>query len=140
LIERIERIAKLKFKRTGVPQPTDIVRASARDIVISLKEVKDSVLHYFMDIAKEMIDEQSDPVKSLAKALAYISGNTERISQRSLLNSADGFITYILKAPVEFTSVGYIFNFLRNFAPEKVVAEIKGMKKFGQNIAAFDVP
>jgi ATP-dependent RNA helicase DDX21 len=100
LIERIERIAKLKFKKTGVPQPTDIVRASARDIVISLKEVKDSVLHHFMDIAKEMIDEEGNPVKALSKALAYISGNTERISQRSLLNSADGFITYILKSPV----------------------------------------
>jgi hypothetical protein len=53
-----------------------------------------------MDIAKEMIDEEGNPVKALSKALAYISGNTERISQRSLLNSADGFITYILKSPV----------------------------------------
>ena len=36
--------------------------------------------------------------------------------------------------------MGYVFNFLRNFLPEKVVSEIKGMKKFGKNFAAFDVP
>ncbi len=56
LIERIERIAKMKFKRTGVPQPVDIIKASARDIVISLKSVRDAVLPFFLDIAKEMID------------------------------------------------------------------------------------
>ena len=93
-----------------------------------------------MDIAKEMIDEEGDPAKALAKALAYISGNTERISQRSLLNSSDGYITYSMKSPVEFTAMGFVFNFLRNFLPEKVVSEIKGMKKFGKNVAAFDVP
>lgn len=92
-----------------------------------------------MDIAKEMIDEEG-ATKALAKALAYISGNTERISQRSLLNSSDGYITYAITSPVEFTAMGYIFNFLRNFLQEKVVSEIKGMKKFGKNVAAFDVP
>lgn len=76
LIERIERIAKIKLKKTGAPQPTDIVKASARDIVISLKSVSDSVLPHFNDIAKEMIDEVGDPVIALSKALAYISGNT----------------------------------------------------------------
>lgn len=140
LIERIERIAKMKFKKTGTPQPVDIVRASARDIVISLKSVKDAVLPHFMDIAKEMIDSEGNPAKALAKALAYISGNTEKISQRSLLNSSEGYITYVLKSPVEFTAMGYVFNFLRGFAPEKVVSEVKGMRKFGKNVAAFDVP
>ncbi|CAM6000982.1 unnamed protein product [Sphagnum balticum] len=86
-----------------------------------------------------MIDEEGDPTKALAKALAFISGNTERIPQRSLLNSSDGYITYCLKSPGEFTAMGYVFNFLRNFLPEKVISEIKGMKKFGKNAAAFDV-
>lgn len=50
--------------------------------------MRDAVLPFFLDIAKEMIDEVGDPVKALAKALAYVSGNTDKISQRSLLNSA----------------------------------------------------
>lgn len=87
-----------------------------------------------------MIEEEGNPVKALSKALAYISGNTQKISQRSLLNSADGFITYILASPVDFNSNGYIFNFLRGFASERFMDEIKGMRKIGNNIAAFDIP
>jgi hypothetical protein len=45
-------MAKIKLKKTGAPQPVDIIKASARDIVISLKSVSDSVLPYFQDIAK----------------------------------------------------------------------------------------
>jgi ATP-dependent RNA helicase DDX21 len=57
LVERIERIAKIKFRKTGAPQPVDIIKASARDIVISLKSVNDVVLSYFSEIAQEMISE-----------------------------------------------------------------------------------
>ena len=55
LIERIERMAKIKMKKIGPPQPVDIIRSSARDIVISLKEVSDQVIEYFADISEEMI-------------------------------------------------------------------------------------
>lgn len=51
LMERIERVAKIKFKKIGAPQPIDIVKSSARDIVISLKQVKPSVLVHFNEIA-----------------------------------------------------------------------------------------
>ncbi len=51
LIERIERMAKIKMKKIGPPQPVDIIRSSARDIVISLKEVSDQVIEYFADIS-----------------------------------------------------------------------------------------
>lgn len=37
LVERIERLAKIKMKKIGPPQPVDIIKSSARDIVISLK-------------------------------------------------------------------------------------------------------
>jgi ATP-dependent RNA helicase DDX21 len=74
------------MKKIGPPQPVDIVRASARDIVLSLKTVEDGVLQYFNDIAEEMIAEEG-AVKALSKALAFISGNTKKISQRSILCS-----------------------------------------------------
>lgn len=56
--------------------------------------------------------------KALSKALAFISGNTKKISQRSLLCSIDGYITYLVKCPVEYQSPGYIFSFLRKNASE----------------------
>ncbi len=48
-------MAKIKMKKIGPPQPVDIIRSSARDIVISLKEVSDQVIEYFADISEEMI-------------------------------------------------------------------------------------
>ena len=40
LITRIERIAKIKFRKVGAPQPSEIIEASARDIATSFKSVK----------------------------------------------------------------------------------------------------
>lgn len=98
LVERIERLAKIKMKKIGPPQPFDIIKSSARDIVISLKEVSEGVLEYFNEISEEMIKEEG-AVRALSKALAFISGNTKKISQRSILCSIEGFITYIVKCP-----------------------------------------
>lgn len=86
------------MRKIGPPQPVDIIRASARDIVISLKTVEESVLQYFNDIAEEMVEEEG-AVKALSKALAFISGNTKKISQRSILCSIEGYITYLLRCP-----------------------------------------
>lgn len=139
LLERIERVAKIKFRKIGAPQPADIVKASARDIVISLKEVKDDVLPYFNEIAEEMINEEG-AVKSLSKALAFISGNTKKISQRSILCAMEGFITYLVKSPVEFQAFGFIFSFLRKNASERLADSVKGIRKHGKLSAVFDVP
>lgn len=127
------------MKRIGPPQPGDIVKASARDIVISLKTVEESVLQYFNEIAEEMVAEEG-PVKALSKALAFISGNTKKISQRSLLCSMEGYITYLIKCPVEYQSPGYIFSFLRKNTNEDLSEAVKGMRRVGKRSAVFDVP
>jgi hypothetical protein len=139
LLERIERLTKIKMRKIGPPQPGDIVKASARDIVISLKTVEDSVLQYFNEIAEEMIMEEG-ATKALSKALAFISGNTKKISQRSLLCSIDGYITYLVKCPLEYQSPGFIFSFLRKNASEDLSEAVKGMRRVGKRTAVFDVP
>ena len=85
-----------------------------------------------------MIDEEG-AVKALSKALAYISGNTQKISQRSLLCAIEGYITYIVKCPNEYQSPGFIFNFLRRHASEKVADSVKGMRRHSRTSAVFDV-
>ena len=54
-MERIEKLAKIKFKQIGPPQPLDIMKRNANDIVISLKKVEDEALEAFIEIAEEMI-------------------------------------------------------------------------------------
>ena len=132
-------MAKIKMKKIGPPQPVDIIRSSARDIVISLKEVNDQVTEYFADIAEEMIKEEG-AVKALSKALAFISGNTKKISQRSILCSIEGFITYIVKCPCEYQSPGFIFSFLKKNTFDQLAESVKGMRRLSKNSAVFDVP
>lgn len=139
LVERIERVAKIKMRKIGPPQPVDIIKSSARDIVISLKEVNEGVLEYFNEISEEMIKEEG-AVRALSKALAFISGNTKKISQRSILCSIEGYITYIVRCPNEYQSPGYIFSFLKKNTFEQLAESVKGMRRLNKNSAVFDVP
>lgn len=52
LLTRIEQRAKIKFKRVGAPQRTDIVQANIRDISTSLIKIDDSVINLFTDCGK----------------------------------------------------------------------------------------
>lgn len=81
-------MAGIKFKRIGVPQPEDVIRASSRDILKNMKDVNTDVIHLFADTARVLIDEyDGDAEKALQVALAYCSGfyKTGLVS-RSLLN------------------------------------------------------
>lgn len=66
-----------------------------------------------------MIKEEG-AVQALSKALAFISGNTKKISQRSILCAIEGYITYIVKCPCEYQAPGFIFSFLRKNASENL--------------------
>lgn len=72
--------------------------------------------------------------------MAFISGNTKKISQRSILCSMDGFITYMVKCPVEYQAPGFIFSFLRRNTSERLADEVKGMRRQSKTAAVFDVP
>jgi ATP-dependent RNA helicase DDX21 len=76
----------------------------------------------------------------LSKALAFISGNTKKISQRSILCAMDGYITYIVRCPVDYQTPGFIFSFLRRNTSEDLADDVKGMRRQSSNSAVFDVP
>ena len=86
-----------------------------------------------------MIKEEG-AVVALSKALAFISGNTKKIYQRSILCSIEGYITYIVKCPCEFQSNGFIFSFLKKTASERLAESVKGMRRINKDSAVFDVP
>jgi len=120
LIERIEKKANLKFKRVGAPQPDDIIAASCRNISTSLKSVQVEASAVFKEVASDLIQEVG-AVEALSRALAHISGYTEKMKQRSLLCSMEGYITYIVKSNSEFRNLGYIWSFLKNLFPLEIV-------------------
>jgi len=140
LMDRIERKANFKFQKVGAPQPTDIIKANARDIVTSIKKVPHEVVGLFDDIVDELIDNLGAK-ESLCRALAIISGTNEKFKQRSLLCSIEGFITYFVETDVEFRNLAFIWTFLKRYFPQEITETIKGMRAFkDKRGAAFDIP
>jgi len=65
-VQKIEDMAGIKFKRIGVPQAEDVIKASSRYILKNLKDVNEDVLHLFADTAKCLIDQNDgDAEKAL---------------------------------------------------------------------------
>ena len=140
LLEKIERKANIILKRVGTPQPVDIIKASVRDIIFGLKQVSSDVLPLFETAADELIKDLGAQ-DSLSRALAYISGHTEKLKQRSLLCAFEGWVTFVVKSQMEFRNVGFVWTFIRNNMEMEIVNKIKGMRAFKDlKGAAFDVP
>ena len=55
LVEQIEAQAGIKLQRIGVPQPEDVIRASADEIITNLDQVHKDVLPLFDDTATNLI-------------------------------------------------------------------------------------
>lgn len=127
LMDKIEVKAHIKFRKIGAPQPSDIMRATARDVGISLDTVSPDVLEHFGENARDILLKYS-PEEAIARAIAIISGYTQNLKQRSLLCSVEGYITYLIELDTEARSVTFFWNLLRkNYAPN-IVDSIKGLK------------
>lgn len=139
LIDNIERGAKIRFKKIGSPQPSDIMRASARDVGLSLDNVAPEVLNHFADTVREIMERYS-PDEAIARAIAIISGYTKSVKQRSLLCAVEGYITYIMEVDEVVRSTSYFWNILRKHFASNIVEAIKGMKFLATHKGAvFDV-
>jgi len=139
-LEKIEKKASFKFQKVGIPQPIDIIKASSRDIATSIKHVPHEVVGMFKEISEELVRELG-PEEALSRALAIITGTTEKFKQRSLLTSKEGFITYELYASNKVRSNSFIKNLLsENFTSELVnsIRETRNIKD-GKG-AVFDIP
>ncbi|XP_001347224.1 Nucleolar RNA helicase II (macronuclear) [Paramecium tetraurelia strain d4-2] len=139
LIERVERVAKIKFIKISAPQHQDIIKASSRDLQTSLQVVSKEIVDMFQPVAQEIIS-RCDPVEALARALACVSGYKDKLQNRSMLGSFEGYITYVLRSSTPFQACGYIWKFLKNNFSEQICNSIKGMKKIrNENGVAFDI-
>ena len=139
-LENIEKKASFKFQKVGIPQPADIIKASSRDIAASIKHVPHEVVGLFKEISQELVNELG-PEEALSRALAIISGTTEKFKQRSLLTSREGFITYEIYANKKVRSSSYIRGlFAENFSQE-LAESIKDIKNIQDGKGAvFDLP
>ena len=95
----------MKFERIGAPQPQDMAKIAALRTVDVIRAVDDSVVPYFEEAAKALLEGDKEagvsaiePVTALAKALAKICGHTE-LKRRSLMNGSEDYVTMQIVMP-----------------------------------------
>lgn len=114
--------------------------ANARDISKGFDNVSSDVIPYFKNTVAEIL-EKYEPAEALARALALTTGYTKKIKERSLLLSAEGYITYMLVASYEIRSPGYFWNVLRRLLSPEIADSIKGMSMLASKMGVvFDLP
>lgn len=73
LLSRIEQRAKIKFKKIGAPQKTDIIESNIRDITQNLEKIDKSIVQLF-DASSKSLVEQYGAENAISRLLAVISG------------------------------------------------------------------
>lgn len=120
LVRKIEQAAKIKMTQVGVPQVNDIINANARDVRKGFEKINQDVLPLFKSTAQKILSKH-EPEDALCRALAMITGYTKSVQQRSVLCSAEGFITYCIESPQQIRTKGYMWNVLRKFYAPNIV-------------------
>ncbi len=139
IIEKIENVAHMKFKRICAPQLGDIMKANARDVAFSLDSVSSDVLAHFDENAKEIL-EKYPAREAISRAIAIITGYTKNVKQRSLLSSSEGFITYVIEVAYEVQKCSILMDILRKNCDSAIVDSIKGMRVLkNRRGAVFDI-
>uniref|UniRef100_A0AAA9TXV7 RNA helicase n=1 Tax=Bos taurus TaxID=9913 RepID=A0AAA9TXV7_BOVIN len=138
-LAQVEQKAGIKFKRIGVPSPTEIIKASSKDAIRLLDSVPPTAIGHFKQSAEKLIEEKG-AVEALAAALAHISGATS-VDQRSLINSEAGFVTMILRCSIEMPNISYAWKELKEQLGEDIDSKVKGMVFLkGKQGVCFDIP
>jgi len=142
LIQKIEDLAGIKFKRVGVPQTEDVIKASSKEILNNLKDVNEEVLHLFSDTARVLIEQSNgDAEKALQIALAYCSGHYKhKLVSKSLLNGQENFATVKVVTTRGRLPQNSVYSILRKYWDPRLCDGVKNMKalKDGSGVV-FDI-
>lgn len=127
-----------------MPQPEDVIRASAKGILSNLKQVNPDVLAMFKDAASELVEQNGgDPVSAICQTLAFISGHYKTaIVARSLLTGQEHQLTLIMTSTKDNgkLNVATCRSHLDNWWGQRIsdsIRVIKGVK--GAGGAIFDI-
>lgn len=143
LIEDIELQAGIKLQRIGVPQPEDVIRASATGILKSLEEVNEKVIPLFHDSSNQLIAQcNGDARKALSMALAFISGHYKTaLKARSLITGAEHMLTLKMESIVNGRlSAQSVFQILKRYWPPQMADGVRSMRGMRNGHGAvFDI-
>lgn len=82
----------------GAPNAVDVMTAASKNVLTRLDKVEQDVIDFFVPAAERLLA-SGQPERVLAAALASMSGFRNVPAPRSLLNSAEGMVTFRIMGP-----------------------------------------
>jgi len=139
LIERIEYRAGIEMLDANLPTSDDLLKASARDITNSLGKIPENMLYNFNEHVDNLLS-QFEPKEALTRALALLTSQTIKNQNKSLLLSAEGYVTYCIEMDKDIEALTYFWNVIKYGFGLEIFNSIKGMRFLASRKGAvFDI-
>ncbi|KAF6041029.1 DDX21 [Bugula neritina] len=113
---RVERAARISFERVNLPSHDQLASRGIKEIISSMGQIDGEIIDKFRETAEELISARG-PVETAAMLIAIATGNT-KVKHQSLINSREGFVTYLYTTTATMRFKGYVYNVLNNRCPD----------------------
>ncbi|OAF71867.1 hypothetical protein A3Q56_00365 [Intoshia linei] len=138
-INKIERIAKIKFQRVGMPTVDNMIDAEIEESIEKIKDIDDILSDKLHLTAAKLIAEIGGAESAIAKALVVLCGK-DCLSSSSIIDGRKGYTTFQITSDNEVRTKRYIWNIFNEKFPD-ITEEIKNLNIMADNMGCmFDIP
>jgi ATP-dependent RNA helicase DDX21 len=133
-------IALLTFGISLSQQNDDLIASSANKAAEEIENVDESMIALFEESAQELID-SIGAKRSLAAALACITGHTKPPRRTSLMSGVPDFVTVLFTSYNEIRAKGYVWNAINRDFSQEHAANVKQLTLTEDSMGCcFDLP
>ena len=93
VLQTIEKAVGNAFTRIGAPQPSDLLKAKAENLLEQFDNVDPQMVEKMLPLAEEVCQKQADTKQAIARCLCLAVGAIGKMQSRSILTSQDGALT-----------------------------------------------
>ena len=93
VLQTIEKAVGNAFTRIGAPQPSDLLKAKAENLLEQFENVDPQMVEKMLPLAEEVCQKQADTKQAIARCLCLAVGAIGKMQSRSILTSQDGALT-----------------------------------------------
>ena len=93
VLQTIEKAVGNAFTRIGAPQPSDLLKAKAENLLEQFDNIDAQMVEKMLPLAEEVYQKQADTKQAIARCLCLAVGAIGKMQSRSILTSQDGALT-----------------------------------------------
>ena len=93
VLQTIEKAVGNAFTRIGAPQPSDLLKAKAENLLEQFDNIDPQMVEKMLPLAEEVYQKQADTKQAIARCLCLAVGAIGKMQSRSILTSQDGALT-----------------------------------------------